>query len=316
MSSSATSTTSTPWRIPFHRNYPQDLRDKVGPRNLVAHVATDTDDPTVDPRWGKVGKQKITDEGPLPPHPIDGIKYNMETFDEVIRDKTIDFIDKAKDAEQAVLHLDEPDAHARRDASSRRSTRACATRENGWSIEEAGMAQMDDVIGAVLQHLKDAGLDDNTIVVFTTDNGTEIFTWPDGGQTPFAGGKGTALEGGFRVPAIMRWPGKVAPGIDRERHHLRARLVPDLRRCRRQSQHRGGAAGRASTSATQTYKVHLDGYNQLDFLTGKGPSTRKEILYFTETNARRRSVSTTTSTASPTSQAAGSATPSISIGRS
>src|SRR5687767_14122580 len=84
--------------------------------------------------------------------------------------------------------------------------------ENGWSIQEAGMAQMDDVIGAVLQHLKEAGLDENTIVVFTTDNGAENFTWPDGGQTPFAGGKGTALEGGFRVPAIMRWPGKVQAG--------------------------------------------------------------------------------------------------------
>ena len=81
---------------PFHPNYPQNLKADVGPRNLLHCLATDTDDPTVDPRWGKVGKQKITDEGPLPPHPIDGIKYNMETVDEVIRDKTLQFIDKAK----------------------------------------------------------------------------------------------------------------------------------------------------------------------------------------------------------------------------
>ena len=80
---------------PVHPNYPQDLRDTVGPRNLLHSFATDTDDPTVDPRWGKVGKQNITDEGPLPPHPMDGIKYNMETFDEVIRDNTNDFIDQA-----------------------------------------------------------------------------------------------------------------------------------------------------------------------------------------------------------------------------
>ena len=81
---------------PFHPNYPQQLKDKVGPRNLLHTLASDTDDQTVDPRWGKVGKQTITDEGPLPPHPIEGIKYNMETVDEVIRDKTIGFIDKAK----------------------------------------------------------------------------------------------------------------------------------------------------------------------------------------------------------------------------
>src|SRR5258708_11639925 len=84
--------------------------------------------------------------------------------------------------------------------------------ENGWSIQEAGMAQLDDIIGSLMKKLKDMGVDDNTIVVFTTDNGAENFTWPDGGNTPFAGGKGTALEGGFRVPALLRWPGKVPAG--------------------------------------------------------------------------------------------------------
>ena len=84
--------------------------------------------------------------------------------------------------------------------------------ENGWSEQEAGMAQLDDVVGSVMKYLKDNGLDDDTIIAFTTDNGAENFTWPDGGQTPFAGGKGTALEGGFRVPAIVRWPGKVPAG--------------------------------------------------------------------------------------------------------
>ena len=74
------------------------------------------------------------------------------------------------------------------------------------------MAQLDDIVGAVMKKLKDMGVDDNTIVVFTTDNGAENFTWPDGGQTPFAGGKGTVLEGGFRVPRIVRWPGKVPAG--------------------------------------------------------------------------------------------------------
>ena len=154
--------------------------------------------------------------------------------------------------------------------------------ENGWSIEEAGMAQMDDDIGAVLQHLKDSGLDDNTIVVFTTDNGTENFTWPDGGQTPFAGGKGTALEGGFRVPAILRWPGKVQAGsiengimsgLDWFPTFVAAAGNPNIV----QELLAGKQLG------DQTYKVHLDGYNQLDLLTGKSPSARNEIFYFTET---------------------------------
>ncbi len=265
---------------PFHRNYPQELRDKVGPRNVLHALATDTDDPTIDPRWGKVGKQKITDEGPLPPHPIDGAKYNMETFDEVVRDKTIAFIDKAKAAGKPFFVWMNPTRmHIITHLSAKYESMRNA--ENGWSIQEAGMAQLDDVVGAVMQHLKDQGLDGNTIVVFSTDNGAENFTWPDGGQTPFAGGKGTALEGGFRVPAIIRWPGKVAPGrienglmsgLDWFPTFVAAagnpNIVEELK------------AGKAL--GEKTYKVHLDGYNQLDFLAGKGPSSRNEIFYFTE----------------------------------
>jgi len=96
--------------------------------------------------------------------------------------------------------------------------------KNGWTIHEAGMAQLDDDVGLVMQKLKDLGVDDNTIVVFTTDNGTEVFTWPDGGQTPFAQSKGTVLEGGFRV---LRYPlaGQSAGGKV-EKASSRARLVP------------------------------------------------------------------------------------------
>src|SRR5262249_10758317 len=129
--------------------------------------------------------------------------------------------------------------------------------------------------------LKDAGLENDTIVVFTTDNGAECFTWPDGGQTPFAGEKGTVMEGGFRVPAMVRWPGhgpagRVAngriSGLDWFPTFLAAagdpNIVDELRK--------------GKYLVDRNFRVHLDGYNQLDLLTGKGPSRRHEIFYFAE----------------------------------
>jgi len=265
---------------PFHPNYPPALKDTIGPRNLVHSWATNVDDPTVQPRWGKIGKQKIEDAGPLPPHPMPGIKYNMETVDEAILDFSLQFIDKAKaDNKPFFLWLNPTRMHVVTHLSPKYA--AMQTPENGWSEEEAGMAQLDDVVGAVMQKLKDMGVDDNTIVVFTTDNGAENFTWPDGGQTPFAGGKGTALEGGFRVPAMVRWPGHVPAGKVENGIFSGLDWFPTL----------VAAAGdpniveelkQGKQLAGQSYKVHLDGYNQLDLITGKAPSARHEVFYFTE----------------------------------
>src|SRR5208283_5107619 len=174
---------------PFHPNYPQDLVNVVGPRNIVHSWATDTDDATEMPRWGKIGKQKIEDEGPLPPHPMDGIKYNMETVDDTIRDLALGFMDKAKaDGKPFFCWINPTRMHIVTHLSDKYE--AMRNSENGWSEQEAGMAQLDDDVGLVMQKLKDMGEDDNTIVVFTTDNGTELFTWPDGGTTPFAQCKG------------------------------------------------------------------------------------------------------------------------------
>jgi arylsulfatase len=209
-----------------------------------------------------------------------GIKYNMETVDEAILGFSLDFIDKAKkDGKPFFLWLNPTRMHVVTHLSPKYA--AMQTPENGWSEEEAGMAQLDDVVGAVMQKLKDMGVDDNTIVVFTTDNGAENFTWPDGGQTPFAGAKGTALEGGFRVPAMVRWPGHVPAGKVENGIFSSLDWFPTF----------VAAAGdsniveelkQGKQLAGQNYKVHLDGYNQLDLITGKAPSSRHEIFYFTE----------------------------------
>jgi arylsulfatase len=265
---------------PFHRNYPPDALNKVGPRNLLHCFASERDDPTVDPRWGKVGKQRIVDEGPLPPHPMAGIKYNMETVDEVIRDKAFDFIDRArKDGKPFFLYLNPTRMHVFTQLSPKYE--AMRTPENGWGVYEAGMAQLDDIVGSVLQKVKDLGIDNNTVVVFTTDNGAENFTWPDGGQTPFAGAKGTVLEGGFRVPCIVRWPGRVPAGKIENGLMSGLDWFPTFM----------AAAGNSNISEElkkgkqlggRSYKVHLDGYNQLGFISGKEPSKRHEIYYFAE----------------------------------
>jgi arylsulfatase A-like enzyme len=258
---------------PAHPNYPQDLKDKIGPRNMVHSWATDRDDPTEEPRWGKIGKQRIEDAGTLYPK-------RMETVDDEILEHSLKFLDKAKnDGKPFFMWLNPTRIHIVTHLSEKyEKTR---TPENGWSIAEAGMAQLDDIVGAVMKKLDDMGMSDDTIVMFTTDNGTENFTWPDGGQTPFAGGKGTVMEGGFRAPAIVRWPGHVPAGkvengiisgLDWFPTFVAAAGDPNLVDELKQGKSLGDT----------NYKVHLDGYNQMDLITGKGPSKRHEIWYFAE----------------------------------
>jgi arylsulfatase A-like enzyme len=283
---------------PAHPNYPQNLLNIVGPRNMVHSWAADTDDQTDMPRWGKVGKQKIEDAGPLYPK-------RMETVDDEIRDFAVSFIDKAKkDNKPFFVWLNPTRMHIVTHLSPKYA--ALRNAENGWSEEEAGMAQLDDDIGMVMKKLKDIGEDENTIVLFTTDNGTEVFTWPDGGQTPFAQSKGTVLEGGFRVPAILRWPGHVPAdsvqngifsGLDWFPTFVAAAGNPNI----------VDELLKGKTIGDRTYKNHLDGYNQLAAITGKGLSAR---AMKSSTSARARSVrcaSTITNSASSTNLPAGSA---------
>jgi arylsulfatase A-like enzyme len=258
---------------PAHPNYPQNLLNVVGPRNMVHCWSTDKSDPTDQPRWGVVGKQKIEDAGPLYPK-------RMETVDDEIREFSLKFIDKAKkDNKPFFVWLNPTRMHIVTHLSPKYE--ALRNSENGWSEEEAGMAQLDDDVGIVMDKLKAIGEDENTIVLFTTDNGTEVFTWPDGGQTPFAQAKGTVLEGGFRVPAILRWPGHVPPdsvqngifsGLDWLPTFVAAAGNPNITE----------ELLKGKTIGDRTYKNHLDGYNQMAAITGKGSSARHEIFYLGE----------------------------------
>ncbi len=273
---------------PYWFDYPQDWIDKTGPRDLVHCWATDTDDPTEMPRWGKVGKQKVVDEGPLKPFPdMKGLqnwqmgrdaKYDMETFDSVLVKASCDFMDKAKkDGKPFFVWHNTTRMHVFTYIPPK--YQAMMNHDSNYGLEEAGMAQMDDSIGDLLKHLEDIGEADNTIVIFSTDNGAEVFTWPDGGMTPFRATKGTVFEGGFRVPCIARWPGHIKPGTVENGIFSGLDWLPTL----------AHAAGNPDITdqllkgwsyGGQTYKNHLDGYDQMDLLTGNGPSKRKEIFYF------------------------------------
>jgi arylsulfatase A-like enzyme len=277
---------------PYWFSFPVDEEyyNKYGPRSLVHCWATDTDDPTEIPRWGRVGKQKIVDEGPLPPFPdMSNVpkmhdlpfleaKYDMTTFDEVLVEHSKKFMDKAKEDGKPFFIWHNPTRmHVWTFLSKKYYSEM--NHESNYGLEEAGMAQLDDSVGALLKHLEDIGEADNTIVIFTTDNGAEVFTWPDGGMTPFRATKGTVCEGGFRVPCIVRWPGKIKPGTVENGIFSGLDWFPTL----------VAAAGNPDITdqllkgvklGDRPYKNHLDGYNQMDLLTGKGASKRDVVWYF------------------------------------
>src|SRR4249919_2328029 len=277
---------------PYWYSFPIDEKfySKYGPRSLIHSYATDTDDATEMPRWGKIGKQRIVDEGPLPPFPdMSNVpnmhdlpflkaKYDMTTFDEVLVKAYSDFMDKAKrDGKPFFVWHNTTRMHVWTFLSKKYS--AMQNHDTNYGLEEAGMAQLDDGVGALLKHVDDIGEAGNTIVIFTTDNGAEVFTWPDGGMTPFKATKGTACEGGFRVPCLARWPGHVKPGSVENGIFSGLDWFPTL----------VAAAGNPNITdqllkgvklGDRTYKNHLDGYNQMAVLTGTGPSARHELFYF------------------------------------
>ena len=226
------------------------------------------DDPTVDPRFGRVGKQTIKDTGPI-------TRKRMETVEEELLERSLDFIDRAVKAKKPFFLWHNP---TRMHVWTRLSPKW--ENKSGYGLYADGMMELDYIVGQLLKKLDDKGIADNTIVMFTTDNGAEIMTWPDGGNTPFHGEKGTTWEGGMRVPCVARWPGVIKPGTvvndimsqeDCLPTFMAAVGDPDIK----EKLKKGLKVG------DKTFKNHLDGYNFMPFFKGeqaKGP--RREIFYF------------------------------------
>jgi len=254
---------------PEDPDYPKspEFHARFGPRGMLRCVATDIDDLTMDPRFGKVGKQKIVDTGPL-------TRRRMETVEKEMLAASTDFIDRSvKAGKPFFLWHNTSRMHVWTHLNSEWENKS------GYGLYDDGMMELDWVVGQLLGKLDDLGIAGNTIVVFTTDNGVEKFSWPDGGTAPFRGEKGTTWEGGFRVPALARWPGTIKPGTiinDITSHEdwlptlVAAAGVPDIK----QKLLQGYQAG------TKTFKVHLDAYDLTNALFGSGPGQRKEIFYF------------------------------------
>jgi len=244
---------------PENPDYPKspEFKEKFGPRGVIHSWAMPD------------GKQKIEDTGPL-------TRKRMETVDEETTKATLAFMDKAhKDGKpffvwwnSTRMHIF---THLKPDSDGK----------TGLGIYADGMVEHDAMIGQLLDKLKELGIEDNTIVMYSTDNGAETFTWPDGGTTMFRGEKNTNWEGGYRVPTLIRWPGTIKPGTINNDIGAHEDMLPTLL----------AAAGepnvkeellKGKTIGDRTYKVHLDGYDLAPALKGDGDWPRKEFIYWTD----------------------------------
>jgi arylsulfatase len=257
---------------PENPDYPKDpnFRKKFGPRGVLRCTATEKDDPTVDPQFGRVGKQKIENTGALN-------TQRMETIDEEFLAAAKDFIQRQHNAAKpwfcyfntTRMHVF---THLKKESQGK----------TGLGVYPDGMVETDGHVGELLDLLDELKVADNTVVVYTTDNGAECVTWPDGGSTPFKGEKDTNWEGGFRVPCVIRWPGVIEAGTILNDICAHEDFIPTF----------AAAAGDTaiveklkggSTLNGKKFKVHLDGYNLLPYLEGdQKESPREEFLYWSD----------------------------------
>lgn len=256
---------------PAPEDFPR-FNERFRPRGVLHAWATAEDDPSEDPRYGRVGRQRIEDTGPL-------TKKRMETIDDEVLAAAQDFIARQADADTPFfVWFNTTHMHFR-------------THPKPESVGQAGrwqspyhdtMIDHDKIVGALLDQLDELGLAEDTIVVYSTDNGPHMNSWPDGGMTPFRSEKNTNWEGAFRIPEMIRWPGRIPAGaVSNEivQHHdwlptfLAAAGEPDIVD-KLKAGHRIGDT---------TYKVHIDGYDLLPYLTGAAErSPRQGFIYFSD----------------------------------
>src|SRR5215470_5415381 len=255
--------------------YPRDVqfRQKFGPRGVLRCKASDRDDPTEQPRWGRIGKQTIEDTGPLS-------RKRMETIDDETSAAAIDFMQRQVRASTPFFcWFNSTRMHFRTHVRAEHRDKPGLNSRTEYAD---GMIEHDATIGQILKAVDDLGVANDSIVPYTTDNGPHQNSWPDAGTTPFRSEKNTNWEGAFRVPCIIRWPGRIPSGsvsneilsgLDWLPTLMAAAGDPDIKN----KLLRGHQAG------SKTFKVHLDGYNQLPYLTGQQPrSARKEFIYIND----------------------------------
>jgi arylsulfatase A-like enzyme len=253
--------------------WPKDDKDYVennSPRGVLRATATDVDDPTAQPHWGRVGKQTIEDTGPLN-------RKRMETIDDETTAAAIDFMGRQVHANKPFfVWMNTTRMHLF--THVRDSMRGQSGMPGNQYAD--GMIEHDGDVGKLVKALDDLGVADNTILIYTTDNGPNQFSWPDAATTPFRSEKDTNWEGAFRVPAMVRWPGHIKPGEVSTQMFSGLDWFPTLL----------AAAGdttvkerllKGADIGGATHRVHLDGYNQLDYLTGKERTGRRtDFAYF------------------------------------
>jgi arylsulfatase len=256
-------------------NYPADpkFREAFGPRGVVRCTATDKDDKTVHPRWGRVGKQTIDDTGPL-------TRKRMETIDDETAGAAMDFMARQVRANKPFFcWMNTTRMHFRTHVRDSNRDQPGMTARTEYAD---GMLEHDAIVGRLLRKLEELGIAHDTIVLYTTDNGPHMNSWPDGAMTPFRSEKNTNWEGAFRVPCMIRWPGKILAGsvsnqiisgLDWFPTLVAAAGDPDIK----------NKLVKGTKITGKTSKLHLDGYNQLPYLTGQEPKgARNEFFYFND----------------------------------
>ncbi|ULQ55814.1 arylsulfatase [Flavihumibacter rivuli] len=251
--------------------WPKDsgFNKRYKPRGVLDCIATNVDDATVDPRFGKVGKQKIKDTGPLDPK-------RMETVDEEFLSRTMDFMERSTKEGKPFFAWFNPSRMHIYTHLKPESKNLATPYSSEFDIYGSGLMELDDMVRRLLKKLEDLGVANNTIVVFTTDNGAMADWFPDGGTTPFRGEKATTWEGGVRVPMLVRWPARIPAGKKSNGIQDHCDMFTTL----------AAAAGvnNVQENLKASHKVYIDGVNNLNHWTSNAPSARQFEIYYNESD--------------------------------